>query len=145
MPSLEEIIERLKSLTVEEQEADLLKIVERHSSEAIDLNTSQLMKGINSKGESLGEYRSKKYAEFKRFLNPAGVMDLKFEGDFHGGFFIETERFPVTFNSRDDKTFKLVRYFGEYIFGLTKENKNKLVEEYYKEDIQEYYKGILQL
>jgi hypothetical protein len=145
MGKLRDLKKKLEGVTIEGQETELLKIVSSLEDTIVDMNTDQLMQGLNSKGESLGEYASAGYAEMKKTLNPAGVVDLKLEGDFHSGFFIEAIKFPVRIDSKDSKTNKLVFHYGENIFGLVEQNKNILSHDYIKERYQNYLRNIIKL
>jgi hypothetical protein len=104
---------------------ETLKAMRKHEAEIVDLNTNQLMNGKDSQGSFLKEYRSAPYAAFKRTLNPKGVTDLKLSGDFHDGFFMNANKFPIIFDSKDTKTGMLTDKYGEDIFGL---DKNSLAE-----------------
>jgi|SRR5215216_2856308 len=142
MQDLIALLDRLKSATVELQEKDLLKIVENNKDTLIDLNLSQLMQGRNSAGQSLGNYASKEYADFKRTLNPLGVIDLKLEGDFHAGFYVEASKFPVVIDSADEKTNELGIKYGEDIFGLDQKNQAIFQAEILLETIK-YYEELM--
>lgn len=145
MDKIEALLQKLKAATQEEQEKAVLQIVLRHSHRLLDFCIEQMMHGIDGGGKSLGEYASAKYAEFKKHLNPLGVVDLHLTGDFQDDMYVEaTENFPVYISSRNWKTIKLVQNFGEKIFELTKENKERFVEEI-KEEIIQYYAILFQL
>jgi len=120
---------RLLRLTPSVIEAKLLELIRNTEHLAVDMNTSQLMDGVNSLGRPLAPYRSPSYAEFKRTLNPKGVTDLKLSGDFHRGFFTDADAFPVRFDSRDSKTGMLVEQYGQELFGLTRTNLNEYSDE----------------
>jgi hypothetical protein len=141
MGKIAQLLKHLQGITIAQQEAALLQIIKDNEHVAVDLNTSQLMAGRDSKGRSLGEYKSMLYAEFKKTLNPAGVVDLKLSGDFHSDFFIDTHQFPVVFDSRNWKTGKLVDVYGEDLFGTDEENTNTLVQGTLKFPVIEYYKS----
>jgi hypothetical protein len=144
MEKVLQLLQRLRAATPEEQEKAILAIILKHAHRAIDLNIEQLMNGIDAEGRSLGEYKSAAYAEFKRSLNPRGVVDLRLTGDWQDEMYLEADKFPVYMNSSNWKTLKLTTDFGENILGLTQENKQKFLEAI-KEDIIAYYRSLFQL
>ena len=81
-----ELYDRVKGFDLQEE---INKLIKENEPEIVDANTSQLMNGIKSTGESLGKYKSKSYEDYKLTKNPKGVVDLRNEGDFHTGFFID--------------------------------------------------------
>lgn len=135
---LDVIISKLKSYTPEKIEEKLLSLIKDHEAEIVDLNTIQLMNGLDAKGKSLGEYSSKSYAEFKRRLNPKGVVDLRLEQDFHDSIFLETDKFPVYSNATDSKTGDLIKKYGEDILD-TPEKDKEVVSEIIKPDTISFF------
>ena len=117
-------------------ETEVLKSIRANEAYIVDLNTSQLMNGKDSMGKFLTPYRNPNYAALKRAIyNPRGVTDLRLSGDFHDGFFINANRFPVVFDSRDEKTELLTSKYGNDIFGLDKENLGNLAS-FVKKDLR---------
>ena len=100
-----------------------LDAVEDSKEIAMDLNTDDQLfaKGIDSTGSRLAPY-APGYAALKRTLNPNGVTDLKLSGDFHSGWFINSNLNKIVFGSRDSKSSMLSRKYGADIFGLTPPN-----------------------
>lgn len=143
MGKIEDLIEKLKQATVQEQENNLLSIIRSHEAQLVDLNTRQLLAGENADGGSIGEYKSDSYATFKKSLNPAGVVDLKLTGAFHDSFFLEADKFPVTVFARDSKTGLLAEKYDK-IFGFTPKSKEEIKEDI-KAEVQDYYRGLLQV
>lgn len=139
MGKIEDVIGRLK-VSEAEQTKVILEIIDRNKAIVLDLNTKQLFEGRNNKGEQIKPpYKNPKYAEFKRTLNPFGVVDLRLTGDFHNSFFINDTSFPITFGASDEKTGELVQKYGEDIFGLTVASKAELSEQI-REEIKDYYR-----
>lgn len=135
--------DRLASVTVEEQESNILRILKENESYLLDLNTGQLLKGVDSDALPLKPvYKSERYAAFKLTLNPEGVVDLRLTGAFYHGFFIEADKFPVIFDSTDEKTSELKSRYGDKIFGLDQISKEDLVG-HLRTQIQDYYKNLL--
>ncbi len=147
MGKLADMVNNLKKITVESQEKDLLAIVKEHSEQVLDLNRRQLFQGFNSQGESLGEYKSKEYAEFKRRRNPRGVVDLRLTGSFYDDMLIQGTKFPITIDSTNEKRDKLVEGdgYGTEVFGLTDESQEILNQHILMEPVQEYYRKLLDL
>lgn len=143
MGKIAQIAEKLSSLYEAQLEAALLTIIQKHSAEIIDLELFQLRAGITNKGtEVQPPYQSESYAEFKKTLNPAGVVDLKLTGAFWEGFFMKADKFPITFGSTDEKTPELVEKYGEDIFGVYDKNaiKQIILQEY-----QQYQRSLLKV
>lgn len=142
MGKITELYNKLKSVKPEQIEKGLLKIVEHSKNQALDLNTKQLFEGRDSQGQSLGGYKSQSYAQFKRTLNPAGVVDLKLTGSFYSGFFAKTDKFPVLFDSTDEKTSELKAKYGDEIFGLDQNNLEEFRQEI-KPEVQTLFREIV--
>lgn len=135
---------KVKAITEEEINRGVLKVVEESKNQAIDLNTKQLFEGRDAQGQSLGGYRSQAYADFKRTLNPRGVVDLKLTGSFYNGFFAKADRFPVMFSSTDEKTGELKEKYGDEIFGLDQSNLEEFRQEI-KPEVQSLFRKLLHL
>lgn len=138
MGRIKELIEKYGKADVKTQEKDLLKIVVANQGYLVELNKSQLLNGINAKGGSLGRYRSKSYAKYKKKLNPRGVVDLKLTGKFHNSIFVKNSKWPITIDAHDVKTPKLLSKYKNAL-GITPENEkrfakriNVATKEYYK-------------
>ena len=120
MGKLLQLAERAKTINLE---AEVLSIIAEIEPQLIDLNTSQLFSGVDSKGFLLRPpYKHTWYAEFKKSLNSKGVVDLKLTGSFYEKWFVSASEFPIFFGSTDDKTPDLEAKYGKDIFGLTKTN-----------------------
>jgi hypothetical protein len=149
MGKLRDLVSKLKTFTPDKQEKDLLKIVKDHENDIVELNQSQLFRGHDAEGRSLGRYNSEEYAELKRQLNPRNVVDLKLSGSFYEGMFMKSrgEVFPITIDSKDEKRDKLVQgdAYGENIFGLTEESKTELNKVVLREPITKYYRDMFKL
>lgn len=136
--------QRLRLLTEEVQEKELLKIAAEFEPVAVDMNTAQLLDGKDSKGQFLAPYRNDEYSQFKRFLNPKGVTDLKLTGRFHSSFFQDAKQFPIEIFATDQKTGKLVDAYGPDIFGLDPNNTKDFADQL-KPDVIEFYQRAIQL
>ena len=145
MGSVVDLINQLRGETVAKQETAILKMVEENEPIIVDLNTGQLMDGIDSETEPLKEYQSEKYAAMKETLNPKGVTDLNLTGAFHQSFYLKADKWPVIFDATNTKRNQLVGKYGVNIFGLSEINKTILAQIYLVEPITDYYRSVFQL
>jgi len=120
--SLQKFISNLKSYDVEKE---LLNVVQNNEDVIRDLNTEDQLfqKGIDSKGNKLPT----PYAPFTIAIKqqkgqPTDRITLRDEGDFHNSFFVNADKFPIRIDATDEKRDKLVREWGEDIFGLTEQS-----------------------
>lgn len=144
MGKLKQYAKYLRSITEEQQLKELVAIIQRNEAAILNLNRGQLYSGIDSDGNSLAEYKSKWYADFKKTLNPKGVTDLNLTGSFHENFFFVGE-LPLIIWSYDEKTDELVKKYGRKIFGLTEENKAVLLNGYIREEYKAYFRKLIRL
>lgn len=133
-------IDKLRKATPEEQEKVLLKIIKKNEQYLLDLNRLQLFAGIDADGKQLMPYQSKDYAKMKGRKIP----DLYLTGALHRRMFINTEKFPLEYDSNDWKSQMLKAKYGK-IFGPTKENKELAAQTILDEDVGLYYAGLFQL
>lgn len=142
MSKLGLLVAKLKTVTKEGQVVAVLGVIKKNSPYIIDLETAQLMAGKTSEDRPIKPaYKNKNYAAFKKSLNPAGVVDLRLTGDFHGSFFLHADKFPLIFGATDEKTTELTNRYGEEIFGLTKKSKDEMGQQI-KQEVGEYYRSI---
>lgn len=88
------------------------------------LQRLQMLTGKDSKGNVLGKYKNKKYAEKKFAMNPLagkGNMDWRLSGDFFKEFFTRLGQNSVMINSSNNKTERLLK-INKDAFGLSPEN-----------------------
>ena len=126
---LKQISVNLRKLSPVVVQNNILETIRKNSKRVLDMNKEQLLQGEDSKGEMLMPYRSVAYADMKLTYNSLGVTDLKLEGSFHNGFFLNADNFPFYIFSRDEKTRKLVGKYGIDIFGLDENNLHTLAED----------------
>lgn len=110
-----------------------IKILKELSPEIIDLNTSQLSKGVDATGDSLPEYSSDEYYSAKRAQGIATAgrkYNLYLSGDFYSGFDVEFKGADAIIDSKDDKTGYLVALTTPDIFGLTDENMDEVRKQF---------------
>jgi len=145
MGSMLDLINQLRAETPAKQESAILQMVEENEPIIVDLNTGQLLDGIDSETQPLKEYQSEQYAAMKEHLNPKGVTDLKLTGGFHQSFYLRTDKWPVIFDATNAKRNHLVEKYGVDLFGLSDVNKTILAQIYLVEPIIGYYRNVFQL
>jgi len=111
--------------------------------EIVRYNTEeQLAKGIRSDGQNIApSYRDREYAEGKFEANSLpgfGTPDLKLTGSFYKGFYVAVDTEIYEIDSRDSKTDKLLKKYGENIFGLTQPNKEQYATKSIYPKIKDY-------
>lgn len=124
-----EMLQNVRSINLTEE---VPKIIEQTSYEITVLNQEQMYSGFDSNGNKIGAYRSKPYSEKKQIKNPKpgfGVPDLFVNGSFYKGMGVIVRKDTFEGNSVDVKTEKLIKDYGEDIFGLYDENKGKYANE----------------
>lgn len=121
------IIELNNKVQAFDLELTLDKVVLENEKFILDKNKEQLYSGVDANNESLGNYKSEFYANYKLQKNPAGVVDLKDTGDFYNAFKLDNTDYEIS--STDEKTKSLTAKYGKNIFGLTKENTGSLIKE----------------
>ena len=141
--TIEEKIKELRKLTPKVMEQKILGILKKHEATIVDLNIGQMMAGTRADSKPiLPDYSPSTVLAKKLKGQISDHVTLRDEGDFQRSMFADTGKFPVTLDSQDYKTTKLVKKYGEEIFGLTKESKAELSQEMV-EDIQALYKELL--
>lgn len=146
MSALRDYIARLQAVSVSSQEEQIFKILKENEATAVDLNLSQLEQGINSDGSSIEPPYRELTVEIKKAKGQrSDRVTLKDEGDFYGGFFIDSNEFPAAFWSKDYKVIELTQKYGSDFFGLTGENQTELNYSYLLDKIQSYYREVLLL
>jgi hypothetical protein len=141
MGKLLDIAHKMSGLTEESIYEAVLKSFRDNQEAATNLNTDQLFSGQETSGAPLPDY-SKRSVEV--FGKPPGPMRLFETGAFYRGFFVKADKFPVVFSSRDSKTEKLNKAFGEdEIFGLNKDNLKDFSQSYILPDIGRFVRSFL--
>lgn len=144
MGRINDIIQVLKTITVEEQEEVLLSALKRSERVLIELNQSQLLAGEYSTGEDIRPEYSPITVKIKEAKGqPSDRVTLKDKGDFYQSFFVTTDRFPVMFLATDEKTRSLIQKYGEIIFGLSNQSQEVVRQVIIKGALQEYYRNKL--
>lgn len=139
---LESAIAKLEALDL--GEVSLRVVRGEANSTLIPLNIDQLFeRGIDSKGQSLGEYSPFTISYKKKKGQRYDHVTLRDEGDFYEGFFADADSWPVGINSKDSKTGELTDKYGDDIFGLTKDSTDELNEQIREELIEACQGAIL--
>jgi len=118
---LEQVIQRLREIDLSRT---ALRVVDQQKHIALDLNTEDQLfgRGIDSEGNSLGEYAPLTISIKKAKGQPYDRVTLKDTGDFFNGFRADTSEWPVQIYSTDRKARSLAERYGSGIFGLTSDN-----------------------
>lgn len=143
MANLRKTIARIKKFDFEKA---LLKVVKDNDNVAIDLNTDDQLfaQGIDAKGNLLPGPYAPFTIEIKTLKGqPTDRITLRYTGDFHDGFFLSTNSFPLVMDSRDSKTAELKQEWGEDIFGLTEDSQDEFNKQILPDLQSELRRGIL--
>lgn len=119
--TVRELNDKMQAVDIDQLVRDAVTM---NSSKIVMLNRRQLEVGKNTEGDSIGAYRSKSYAQFKKSIGskaPFRVPDLKLTGEFQKGFFLTVEDNDYYIESTDEKAGMLADKYAK-IFGLTKES-----------------------
>lgn len=119
------MFDRFKSVQIDFN-AILKRVLERHKKDIQELNQEQLMQGKRSDGTELTAYTS---AYAKRKNKPLKPKTLNDTGKFHDQIFPTFFEKNFNIESFDWKSDIMEWANGKKIFGLTPENKLKLLHE----------------
>jgi hypothetical protein len=111
--------------------ASLKRVLERHEKDIQELNREQLMSGRRSDNTKLSPYTS---AYAKRKNKPVTPKTLNDTGAFHEAIFVTFFEKSFNVESDDYKNDFLESNWGPKLFGLSKENIKRLLEEYSVKD-----------
>lgn len=126
MATIYDMLQKFKSFDIVTATAEIMKDNEQ---DVVELNRQQLLKGLTADNDVVGDYRSMGYALMKERMNPLagfGNVDLKFTGEFYTGFTLIIDGNQYVIFSVNWKTNKLVKKYGDGIFGLNAESRQKL-------------------
>lgn len=139
---------RMKKLGLELQDGNAIReLIIQNEDYIVSLNKDQLNnEGINSQGVEIASYAPYAPSTVARKIRkhqPFDRVTLRDTGRFQAGFHLVVT--PKTFRvtSRDRKTEELVDKYGPYIFGLTSENRNRLIQEVLMPALSDYMIKIL--
>lgn len=137
LDKLRKVRDKLKNMTPQQQEKDLLKILKGLEEQLVAYNTDQLWGGKKADGSNMPNYvpTSKKTGRVRLFET----------GEFYDEFFVTFDRFPLTFSSKNYKTEFLTARYGTQIFGLTQKSINQFARVHLRAAIEQYYKSLLRV
>ncbi len=123
-----------------------LKVIKENEQKSIDLNVDDQLyeKGILATGKTIGEYAPFTIAAKQKKGQRYDHITLRDTSNFHDSFFLDADKWPVFFDARDSKTPELLGRYGDDIFGLTDENKERFAQ-LVKEDLQKAFRSVLGL
>jgi len=146
MATIEEVNNYWKQLDIEKV---IMDTVEQNAELMLELNKKQLKEGFDSEGKRLREYKSSLYAEVKHRMNPVpgfGNPDLYKTGSFFLEFTLRvTGKKKFFMYSQDDKYYRLVKDYGENIFGLGTDKRTELIDGGFRSDLQNKVKAEVRL
>ena len=146
MGKLIDLSNRIKQLTAQRLEAEVLIIIRENETTLTNMNTDQLFQGQDAKGKSLPDYSERSVQVFGK---PSGPMKLFDTGDFYRGFFVRADKFPVVFESSDRKTGKIADLLAakgedpDDIYGINKANLKDFSRNYLLPDLQKFLRNFL--
>lgn len=108
----QKIAKQVKQIDIEKIS---LKVISNNKEEIVDILTDDQedRRGEDLNGNKFTPYRSDVYAAFKRRLNPNGVVDRHLTGSFHDKTTLNASKYPVTFDSSDQKSDMLQGKYGK--------------------------------
>lgn len=136
MDAISNMIKSVKSV-IDDLDDTILDLVMEREKLVTKLNTDALLAGKDSEGNKIEPPYSKPYASRRRRRGlPVDRVTLKFEGDFHAGFYVERGIKEIEIKSHDRKARWLEKNYGKVIYGLHPEDigvvslsiKNALIE-----------------
>src|SRR5688572_18457774 len=146
MGKLIDLSNRIKQLTAQRLEAEVLIIIRENETTLTNMNTDQLFQGQDAKGKSLPDYSERSVQVFGK---PSGPMKLFDTGDFYRGFFVRADKFPVVFESSDRKTGKIADLLAakgedpDDIYGINRANLKDFSRNYLLPDLQKFLRNFL--
>lgn len=146
MGKLLELSNRLRQLTPQRLEAEVLVILNKNEQVFTDMNADQLYQGEDAKGNKLPDYSERSVTVFGK---PNGPMRLYETGSFYRGLFLDTSKFPVIVFSSDQKTGKIADLLAsrghnpDDIYGLQKPNLKDFSRSYVLPDLQKFIRDFI--
>jgi hypothetical protein len=141
IPALTRLFEQLQ---IEEMQRKSIM-----SARAIIINTitdDQLYeKGIDGRGQSLGEYANITKEIKKEKGQRYDHITLRDTGDFHSAFTMDATAYGAVIYSKDEKANQLKRLFGAKIYDLTNENQADINHEKIKPNFLKQLRSELHL
>lgn len=121
MATILEVANRWDSLKITTIRYLAMETLEELRQEYLDMQRDQMLHAQDRNGNTIGEYKSRIYGEYKLYLNPlaGGSVDLRHKGDFYKGLTLRarTEKIYEVY-SMDWKNDLLIEKYGITIFLL---------------------------
>lgn len=138
MKKLEDVLYNIKGLDVNDFMQSIYEEPEFQRLVGFLNTEQQLYLGIDSKGESLGEYSDSTIAYKKRKNQVVDRVTLKDTGDFYSDFDIIPQEDGFLITNVNEKALILIDKYGNNIFGLVDENLQKVIN-YIKVRLKIYF------
>jgi hypothetical protein len=107
----------------------MVEVIEANSAFIEELNRKQLSEGKRADGKAIvPPYTQATIAIKKENNQQAGWVTLFDEGDFYQSIYTNVFKDSFELTADDPKTEQLREKYGDLIFGLTPENKQKLID-----------------
>lgn len=148
LQDLNAIAGRLRALTPQVMREKILEIVRDNDKIAVAMNTDQLFAGKLADGEKMPDYSERSVTVFHKRPGPWTLYDT---GAFYRNFYVDAKSFPISFNSKDLKTPRIMELLEskdknpDEIFGLNKSNFRDFGKNYVLKDAQGFLRKIIGL
>jgi hypothetical protein len=150
MPGLKikEMRDRLRAITPEVMKRKVLEVIRNHEETAVNMNTDQLFAGQLANGQDMPDYSMVSVIQFGKRPGPYQLYET---GEFYRDFFIKAYKFPIVFDSRNEKTNSIMALIDgkgqdpDEIFGLNKTNRTELARIYALPDLQSYLRTAIRV
>ena len=114
----------------------LISAIEKNEEKILDLNRQQLDRGLDAKGEDLGEYKNINYKGRRR------PIDLKLTGSFRDKMNLQVTKKDTEVFSQDQKYEKLKKFRGKDPLGVAQPYISNM-EDIIEEDFVKGYQSLL--
>lgn len=137
------IEELSKNVAAFDVESELDKIIQKNDKVFIDANKEMLYSGIDSSGQSLGDYAPRTIEYKKKKGQPYDSITLKDEGDYYKGKSIINLNNEWSIKSSDWKQEKLENDFGMGINGLDQKRTSEIIDDILTPQLTKAFQDIL--
>ncbi len=138
-----ELLNSLREFKKQEDQK-VMNAARRLEEQIIELNQEQLYQGQYAAGGKIKpRYAPYTIAVKTQKGQPTDRVTLSDTGDFYEGFDVHFSRKHFELDSLDDKTQDLINKYQAGIFGLSKENLDYFITEFYRESLQAEFRKTL--